>query len=93
MIPNYCLGYFDHRSSVMCIICMHAYNNVNVLKLNNSHACIHSFRKDSKLYVACYKELSEKLPGPPTALLLGDAYMRIQEVGGIHSIFSIIFSQ
>ena len=66
-------------------------HNVNVLTLNNNHECIHSFRKDSKLYVACYKELSEKLPGPPTALLLGDAYMRIQEVG-IHSILSIIFT-
>lgn len=37
-------------------------------------------RKDKKMYVACYKELAEKLPGPPTALLLGDAYMKIQEV-------------
>lgn len=32
------------------------------------------------MYIACYKELAEKLPGPPTALLLGDAYMNIQEV-------------
>ena len=37
-------------------------------------------RKDKKMYVQCYKELSEKLPGPPTSLLLGDAYMNIQEV-------------
>ena len=39
-----------------------------------------SHRKDRKLYIACYKELAEKLPGPPTALLLGDAYMNVQEV-------------
>ena len=37
-------------------------------------------RKDKKMYVACYKELAETLPGSPTALLLGDAYMNIQEV-------------
>ncbi|XP_068092032.1 tetratricopeptide repeat protein 21A isoform X2 [Hyperolius riggenbachi] len=36
-------------------------------------------RKDKKLYIACYRELSEKLPGPETSLLLGDAYMNIQE--------------
>ena len=40
------------------------------------------YRKDRKMYIACYKELAEKLPGPPTALLLGDAYMNIQEVCG-----------
>ncbi|XP_072268672.1 tetratricopeptide repeat protein 21A [Pyxicephalus adspersus] len=36
-------------------------------------------RKDKKLYIACYRDLSEKLPGPQTSLLLGDAYMTIQE--------------
>ncbi|XP_018408984.1 PREDICTED: tetratricopeptide repeat protein 21A [Nanorana parkeri] len=36
-------------------------------------------RKDTKLYIGCYRELSEKLPGPQTSLLLGDAYMNIQE--------------
>ena len=41
---------------------------------------IKNLRKDKKMYIACYKELAEKLPGPPTALLLGDAYMNIQEV-------------
>ena len=39
-----------------------------------------SHRKDRKLYTACYQKLAEKLPGPPTALLLGDAYMNVQEV-------------
>ena len=39
-----------------------------------------NLRKDKKMYIACYKDLAEKLPGPPTALLLGDAYMNIQEV-------------
>ncbi|XP_069067179.1 tetratricopeptide repeat protein 21A isoform X1 [Pleurodeles waltl] len=36
-------------------------------------------RKDKKLYIACYRELCEHLPGPHTSLLLGDAYMKIQE--------------
>ncbi|KAM5158028.1 tetratricopeptide repeat protein 21A [Mantella aurantiaca] len=36
-------------------------------------------RKDKQLYIACYRELSEKLPGSQTSLLLGDAYMNIQE--------------
>lgn len=36
--------------------------------------------KDKQHYIACFKELSEKLPGSPTAVLLGDAYMHIQEV-------------
>ncbi|XP_075068271.1 tetratricopeptide repeat protein 21A [Mixophyes fleayi] len=36
-------------------------------------------RKDKKLYIACYRELSEQLPGAHTSLLLGDAYMNIQE--------------
>ena len=36
--------------------------------------------KDLKLYIACFKELADKMPGSPTALLLGDAYMNIQEV-------------
>ena len=39
-----------------------------------------SHRKDQKLYIACYQELADKLPGPTTALLLGDAYMNMQEV-------------
>ncbi|XP_069503848.1 tetratricopeptide repeat protein 21A isoform X2 [Ambystoma mexicanum] len=36
-------------------------------------------RKDKKLYIGCYRELCEHLPGPHTSLLLGDAYMKIQE--------------
>ncbi|XP_030641842.1 tetratricopeptide repeat protein 21B [Chanos chanos] len=36
-------------------------------------------RKDKRLFVSCYKELVEKLPNPHTYLLLGDAYMNIQE--------------
>lgn len=32
------------------------------------------------MYIACYENLAKKVPGPPTALLLGDAYMHIQEV-------------
>ena len=32
------------------------------------------------MYIACYEELAKKLPGPPTSLILGDAYMNIQEV-------------
>ncbi|XP_008584612.1 PREDICTED: tetratricopeptide repeat protein 21A isoform X1 [Galeopterus variegatus] len=36
-------------------------------------------RKDSRLYIGCYRELCEHLPGPHTSLLLGDAFMNIQE--------------
>ncbi|XP_053120307.1 tetratricopeptide repeat protein 21B isoform X2 [Hemicordylus capensis] len=37
------------------------------------------YRKDKKLYVSCYRDLVEKLPSSHTFLLLGDAYMNIQE--------------
>ncbi|XP_015344960.1 tetratricopeptide repeat protein 21A isoform X1 [Marmota marmota marmota] len=36
-------------------------------------------RKDIRLYIGCYRELCEHLPGPRTSLLLGDAFMNIQE--------------
>uniref|UniRef100_A0A8C6YVJ4 Tetratricopeptide repeat domain 21B n=1 Tax=Nothoprocta perdicaria TaxID=30464 RepID=A0A8C6YVJ4_NOTPE len=36
-------------------------------------------RKDKKLYAGCYRDLVEKLPNAHTLLLLGDAYMNIQE--------------
>ncbi|KAM9033188.1 tetratricopeptide repeat protein 21B [Sarcophilus harrisii] len=36
-------------------------------------------RKEKKLYASCYRDLVEKLPSPHTFLLLGDAYMNIQE--------------
>ncbi|XP_048367165.1 tetratricopeptide repeat protein 21A [Sphaerodactylus townsendi] len=36
-------------------------------------------RKDKRLYIGCYCELCENLPSPHTSLLLGDAYMNIQE--------------
>ncbi|XP_030186210.1 tetratricopeptide repeat protein 21A isoform X3 [Lynx canadensis] len=36
-------------------------------------------RKDIGLYIGCYRELCEQLPGPHTSLLLGDAFMNIQE--------------
>ncbi|XP_006161408.1 tetratricopeptide repeat protein 21A [Tupaia chinensis] len=36
-------------------------------------------RKDTRLYIGCYRELCEHLPGPHTSLLLGDALMNIQE--------------
>uniref|UniRef100_A0A452S1Q1 Tetratricopeptide repeat domain 21A n=1 Tax=Ursus americanus TaxID=9643 RepID=A0A452S1Q1_URSAM len=35
--------------------------------------------KDTRLYISCYRELCEHLPGPHTSLLLGDAFMNIQE--------------
>ncbi|XP_067610138.1 tetratricopeptide repeat protein 21A isoform X3 [Pseudorca crassidens] len=35
--------------------------------------------KDVRLYIGCYRELCEHLPGPHTSLLLGDAFMNIQE--------------
>ncbi|POI31442.1 hypothetical protein CIB84_004807, partial [Bambusicola thoracicus] len=37
------------------------------------------YRRDKKLYAACYRDLVEKLPSAHTFLLLGDAYMNIQE--------------
>ncbi|XP_070247681.1 tetratricopeptide repeat protein 21A isoform X5 [Myotis yumanensis] len=36
-------------------------------------------RKDVRLYIGCYRELCEHLPGPDTSLLLGDAFMNILE--------------
>ncbi|MEQ2286983.1 Tetratricopeptide repeat protein 21B [Ameca splendens] len=36
-------------------------------------------RREKRLYASCYREMVEKLPGPHTYLLLGDAYMNIQE--------------
>ncbi|XP_041371664.1 tetratricopeptide repeat protein 21B-like [Gigantopelta aegis] len=36
-------------------------------------------RKDKRLYASCYRELMDKYPSPHTCLLLGDAYMSIQE--------------
>ena len=38
------------------------------------------FEKNKEQYIQCYQELAEKLPGPPTAQLLGDALMNVQEV-------------
>nr|XP_036870432.1 tetratricopeptide repeat protein 21A isoform X2 [Manis javanica] len=35
--------------------------------------------KDVRLYIGCYWELCEHLPGPHTSLLLGDAFMNILE--------------
>uniref|UniRef100_A0A6I8NVL7 Tetratricopeptide repeat domain 21B n=1 Tax=Ornithorhynchus anatinus TaxID=9258 RepID=A0A6I8NVL7_ORNAN len=36
-------------------------------------------RKEKKLYASCYRDLVDKLPNSHTFLLLGDAYMNIQE--------------
>uniref|UniRef100_A0A8C5WE05 Tetratricopeptide repeat domain 21A n=1 Tax=Leptobrachium leishanense TaxID=445787 RepID=A0A8C5WE05_9ANUR len=36
-------------------------------------------RKDKKLYIGCFRELCDQFPGPHSSLLLGDAYMNIQE--------------
>uniref|UniRef100_A0A8C9WIP1 Tetratricopeptide repeat domain 21B n=1 Tax=Scleropages formosus TaxID=113540 RepID=A0A8C9WIP1_SCLFO len=36
-------------------------------------------RKEKRLYASCYRDLVERLPSPHTYLLLGDAYMNIQE--------------
>uniref|UniRef100_A0A7N8X3X2 Tetratricopeptide repeat domain 21B n=1 Tax=Mastacembelus armatus TaxID=205130 RepID=A0A7N8X3X2_9TELE len=36
-------------------------------------------RKEKRLYASCYREMVEKLPSTHTYLLLGDAYMHIQE--------------
>lgn len=37
-------------------------------------------RKDKRLYASVYRELVDKNPSAHTCLLLGDAYMSIQEV-------------
>ncbi|NXO03695.1 TT21B protein, partial [Rhinopomastus cyanomelas] len=37
------------------------------------------YRKDKRLYVGCYRDLVAKLPSAHTFILLGDAYMNIQE--------------
>ncbi|XP_053283448.1 tetratricopeptide repeat protein 21B-like [Pleuronectes platessa] len=36
-------------------------------------------RNDPKLYTSCYKEMARKMPSCQTFILLGDAYMTIQE--------------
>uniref|UniRef100_A0AAX7UWV8 Tetratricopeptide repeat domain 21B n=1 Tax=Astatotilapia calliptera TaxID=8154 RepID=A0AAX7UWV8_ASTCA len=36
-------------------------------------------RKEKRLYASCYREMIEKLPSSHTYVLLGDAYMKIQE--------------
>ncbi|XP_017334508.1 tetratricopeptide repeat protein 21B [Ictalurus punctatus] len=43
-------------------------------------ACIYLERlKNKRLYIACYREICEQLPGPHSNVLLGDAFMKIQE--------------
>uniref|UniRef100_A0A8D0L119 Tetratricopeptide repeat domain 21B n=1 Tax=Sphenodon punctatus TaxID=8508 RepID=A0A8D0L119_SPHPU len=37
------------------------------------------YRKEKRLYASCYRDLVDKLPSVHTFLLLGDAYMNIQE--------------
>lgn len=39
-----------------------------------------SHEKNKQKYIECYHEISEKLPGPPTAHLLGDALISVHEV-------------
>uniref|UniRef100_A0A4W2GQJ0 Tetratricopeptide repeat protein 21B n=1 Tax=Bos indicus x Bos taurus TaxID=30522 RepID=A0A4W2GQJ0_BOBOX len=36
-------------------------------------------RKEKMLYITCYREMAERMPSPRSFLLLGDAYMNIQE--------------
>ncbi|XP_026769717.3 tetratricopeptide repeat protein 21B [Pangasianodon hypophthalmus] len=43
-------------------------------------ACIYLERlRNRSLYIACYREICEQLPGPHSNVLLGDAFMKIQE--------------
>ncbi|XP_048201260.1 tetratricopeptide repeat protein 21B [Perognathus longimembris pacificus] len=37
------------------------------------------YRKEKMLYITCYREIAERIPSPRSFLLLGDAYMNIQE--------------
>ncbi|XP_043931290.1 tetratricopeptide repeat protein 21B [Protopterus annectens] len=44
-------------------------------------------RKDKRLYLSCYRDLVDKVPDSHTYLLLGDAYMNIQELKeGVHQL-------
>ncbi|XP_073797334.1 tetratricopeptide repeat protein 21A isoform X2 [Danio rerio] len=36
-------------------------------------------RNDKKLFIACYKEITEQLPGAHTSILLADAFMKIHQ--------------
>ncbi|XP_028334413.1 tetratricopeptide repeat protein 21B isoform X7 [Physeter macrocephalus] len=36
-------------------------------------------RKEKMLYITCYREIAERMPSPRSFILLGDAYMNIQE--------------
>ncbi|XP_051538517.1 tetratricopeptide repeat protein 21B [Myxocyprinus asiaticus] len=36
-------------------------------------------RSNKKLYVACYREINEQVPGPYTSILLADAFMKINQ--------------
>ncbi|XP_073097695.1 tetratricopeptide repeat protein 21B isoform X1 [Manis javanica] len=36
-------------------------------------------RKEKMLYITCYREIAERMPSPRSFLLLGDAYMSIQQ--------------
>nr|XP_019582896.1 PREDICTED: tetratricopeptide repeat protein 21B isoform X1 [Rhinolophus sinicus] len=36
-------------------------------------------RKEKMLHISCYREIAERMPNPRSFLLLGDAYMNIQE--------------
>ncbi|KAI5106513.1 tetratricopeptide repeat protein 21A isoform X4, partial [Silurus meridionalis] len=43
-------------------------------------ACIYLERlRNKRLYIACYREISKHLPGLYSTVLLGDAFMKIQE--------------
>lgn len=39
-----------------------------------------TYERNKQQYIECYREISEKLPGPPTAHLLGDALIAVHEV-------------
>ena len=36
---------------------------------------------DKQRYLQCYQQLADTLTGSPTATLLGDAYLNVNEVG------------
>ncbi|KTF86282.1 hypothetical protein cypCar_00040340, partial [Cyprinus carpio] len=41
-------------------------------------------KHNEKLYITCYKEISEQLPGPHTRILLADAFMKIHRALGYY---------
>ncbi|XP_030623493.1 tetratricopeptide repeat protein 21B [Chanos chanos] len=52
----------------------------NYLQAKEKMAHIYLEKRGNKsLYIACYREIHKQIPGPHSCMLLGDAFMKIQE--------------